>query len=153
MSTQRDNFHLQQVMLLQPEDVMGPRLPGGAGALGQYLQAVQAALTQYYSTSEDSGPRSLIVALGPGGRAQFWLGASGPASTNERASVRQLSAAIVPPVVQEGPVVLALVYSIGATPTPQQSLTLPTEWQEVVQRNGAPLPVDTIVERLWAEPQ
>src|SRR5262245_10718466 len=107
-------FHLQNITLLQPEHVIEPRLTGGSNALSQYLQAIQVALTAHYAPSLVSGPRTLILAIGPDGRAQFWLASAADLPFDERHAVEGISAQLKPPAVVHGPVILALVYSVGA---------------------------------------
>ena len=142
-------FHLQNVTLLQPEEVMEPRLSGGSDALSAYLKGVQDVLTSHYATSENTGARSLIIAIGPNARCQFWLVADS-LSPEEKEVVQDFSRLVQPPAVHEGPVILALAYSVGAEPIPPQELTMPTEWLAVADSAGGQLSVDDIVLKLWA---
>ena len=142
-------FHLQHITLLQPEEVIAPRLPGGSEALSEYLNGVQDALISHYATSESTGARSLFVALGPNAECQFWLVAD-PLLPEEKVAVQDLARLVPPPAIHDGPVILALAYSMGAEPVPQEGLTMPTEWLAVVDSAGGPLEVDDIVLRLWA---
>jgi hypothetical protein len=143
-------FHLESITLLQAEEVVGVRVPGGSDELGGYLLAVRSLVANYYSSTQVAGPRALLIAAGPGGRVQFWLAAPDALSEEERARVHHLASAIPGPAVVEGPIALALVYSVGPTPVPQAGPTLPVEWQTIVRNNGGPLAVEAIVERLWA---
>jgi hypothetical protein len=143
-------FHLQNITLLQPEHVIAPRLPGGSNTLGPYLQAIQAALTLHYSSGATGGPRTLVLAIGPGGRAQFWLASRDELPSDERLAVEGISTQVAPPTVANGPVILALVYSAGAIPTAQPQLSMPIEWQAVARRVNATLSVDEIVAQLWS---
>jgi len=146
-------FHVQNVTLLQPEDVMQPRLPGGANALAAYFKAIELALNEHYSAGSVSGPRTLVLAVGPGGRAQFWLASPDALSADERDAVEGISARLTPPVVVDGPVILAVTYSVGVNRIAQQGLTMPSEWQAVVARTGGPLSVDEVVAQLWTTAQ
>jgi hypothetical protein len=143
-------FHLQNITLLQPEHVIEPRLPGGTDALAQYIQTIKAALTAHYASSPASGPRSLVLAVGPGGRAQFWLASDGDLPSDERLAVEGISSMTATPAVN-GPIILALLYSAGATPTAQQGLAMPTEWRAIATRANGPVSVDDIVAQLWSE--
>lgn len=143
-------FHLQNITLLQPEAVIEPRLPGGSEALGVYLQAVRAVLAEHYASSTETGARSLVIGIGPDDRAQFWLAAPGRLSSDEYTSIQEISARVQAPQVVGGPILFALLYSVGAAPVLQDRLTLPTEWTAVAQRRGGPLDVDAIVNDLWA---
>src|SRR5262245_41000148 len=142
-------FHLQNITLLQPEHVIEPRLTGGSKALAQYLQAIQAALNAHYSPGVTNGPRTLTLAIGPGGRAQFWLASAATLPSDEHRAVEGISAQLPTPAVEHGPVILALVYSVGATPLAQHQLSIPTEWKAIAMGTG-PLSVDEIVAKLWS---
>ena len=128
---------------------MEPRLSGGSDALSAYLKGVQDVLTSHYATSENTGARSLIIAIGPNARCQFWL-VAGSLSPEEKEVVQDFSRLVQPPAIHEGPVILALAYSVGAEPIPPQELTMPTEWLAVADSAGGPLSVDDIVLKLWA---
>jgi hypothetical protein len=144
-------FALLGVTLLQPEQVIADRVPGGAGALGQWLQGIQTALARYYSERTEGGCRSLTLGIGPDGPINFWLAAEKEAlPLDEQAEVRALAAEVPAPLVNDGPVVLALVYSIGNDAPPEAQLTLPDAWRAVSQGSEQPLSVEEIVLRLHA---
>lgn len=144
-------FALLGVTLLQPEQVIADRLPGGAGALGQWLQGVQAALARYYAERTEGGCRSLTLCIGPDGPINFWLAAEKETlPLDEQAEVRALAAEVPAPLVNDGPVVLALVYSVGRDAPPEAQLTLPDAWRAVTDASAEPLSVEQIVRRLAA---
>lgn len=143
-------FALLGVTLLQPEQLIADRVPGGAGALGQWLQGIQAALADYYSERTEGGCRSLTLGIGPDGPINFWLAAEKEVlPLDEQAEVRALAAEVPAPLVNDGPVVLAMVFSIGDAP-PEAQLTLPDAWRAVTQGTAEPLSVEEIVLRLQA---
>ena len=145
-------FALLGVTLLQPEQLIATRIPGGAGALGQWLQAIQASLTGHYAKSDVVGCRSLTLGLGPDGPIDFWLAAEREQpSVAEQAKVKELVAEVPAPVVTDGPVALALVFSVGADAPAEAQLAMPEAWRAIMHAAGKPLSVDEILARLQAD--
>ncbi len=145
-------FALLGVTLLQPEQLIAERIPGGASALGQWLQAIQASLSEHYAASNVVGCRSLTLGLGPEGPIDFWLAAEKEQpSVTEQAQVKELVAEVPAPVVTDGPVALALVFSVGADAPAEAQLAMPEAWRVVMQAAGKPLSVDEILARLQAD--
>ena len=146
-------FKLLGVTLLQPEQVISDRVPGGAEAIGSLLTSIQALLRDRYDDSVASGSRTLSIALGPERRMQVWLAADESGiSADEQSQLRELSTRVSAPEVKHGPVALALVFSIGSEPPPEAQLTLPDEWRAVVQASDTTLSVEQIITRLWSSP-
>jgi hypothetical protein len=146
-------FKLLGVTLLQPEQVISDRIPGGAEAVGSLLASLQGLLRDRYDDSVVSGSRTLSIALGPERRMQLWLAADeGGVSSDEQNQLRELSARVSAPEVKHGPVALALVFSIGSEPPPEAQLTLPDEWRAIVQASDTTLSVEQIITRLWSSP-
>lgn len=143
-------FQLLGVTLLQPEAVTAARLPGGADALAAFVQGVKAALTELYDGEEESGARTLTIALGVAGQLGFWLSAEEdvvPAA--EEARLAELTSPLPAPDVVDGPIALALVFHIGADAPADVQLTLPDAWQAVVKAADTPLTPEQIITRLW----
>jgi len=144
-------FKLLGVTLLQPEHVISARVPGGAAAIGSLLASIQELLRDRYDDSVTVGSRTLSIALGPERRMQLWLAADeGSVSTDEQSQLRELSTRVNAPEVKDGPVALALVFSIGNEPPPEAQLALPDEWRAIVQASDTTIGVEQIITRLWA---
>ena len=144
-------FRLLGVTLLQPEQVFSARLPGGAEAIGTLLASIQALLKGRYDDNTISGARTLSIAIGPERRMQLWLAADeGAVSSDEQIQLRELSTRVSVPVVQGGPIALALVFSLGTEPPPEAQLTLPDEWRAIIQASDTSIGVEQIITRLWA---
>lgn len=144
-------FKLLGVTLLQPEHVISGRVPGGAAAIGSLLASLQDLLRDRYDDSVTVGSRTLSIALGPERRMQLWLAADeGGVSSDEQSQLRELSTRVVAPEVKDGPVAMAIVFSIGTEPPPEAQLTLPDEWRAIVQASDTTLNVEQIITRLWA---
>ena len=142
-------FKLLGVTFLQPEHVIGARVPGGAAAIGSLLTSVQELLRDRYDDNVGVGSRTLTLALGPDRRLQLWLATDeGTTSPDEQNQLRELATRLVPPEVQVGPIVLALVFSIGNEPPPEAQLALPDEWRVVLQTSDTTLSVEQIISRL-----
>lgn len=145
-------FALLGMTLLQPEQVIAARMPGGASALGQWLQAIQASLTELYAASDVVGCRSLTLGLGPDGPIDFWLAAEKEQpSIDEQAQVKATVADVPAPVVTDGPVALALVFSVGAEAPAEAQLAMPEAWRAVRHAAGKSLSVEEILARLQAD--
>jgi hypothetical protein len=144
-------FSLLGVTFLQQEQVIAERMPGGAAALGSWLQAVQGVLAEHYADSTLSGCRSLTLAIGPDGPIDFWLTAEKEQlPVEEQGQVRALVAETTAPIVTDGPVVVALVFSIGHDAPAEAQLTMPDAWRAVAQAAGKPLSIEEIVLQLQA---
>lgn len=144
-------FKLLGVTLLQPEQVISARVPGGAAAIGALVASIQDLLRDRYDDNVTVGSRTLSIALGPERRMQLWLAADdGGVSSDEQSQLRELSTRVLAPKVQDGPVALALVFSIGSEPPPEAQLALPDEWRAIVQASDTTLTVEQIITRLWA---
>jgi hypothetical protein len=144
-------FQLLGVTLLQPEHVISARVPGGAEAIGALLTSLQNLLRERYDDSVTSAARTLSIALGPEHRMQLWLAADeGGISSDEQNQLRELSARVSAPEVRDGPVALALVFSIGREPPPEAQLVMPDEWRAIVQASDTTLNVEQIITRLWS---
>lgn len=147
----RPMFNLLGVTLLQPESVVQARVPGGAAALSALIDELRAALVRIYDGQQDSGARSLCVALAPGGRFELWLTREDePVSPEESAEVRNLAASLRPPTVLDGPVALALVFAVGAEAPAEAQLTVPEEWRDILRASDSSLSVEQILTRLWS---
>jgi hypothetical protein len=144
-------FNLLGVSLLQPETTLAARMPGGATVLGQFVSTLKEVLRDEYDDVIASGARTLCVALAPGPRFQIWLaaGEDEPCADEQAALERACSELEVPRVV-DGPVAVALVFSVGSEPPAEAQLTLPDEWRTIVQASDTTLSVEQIITRLWA---
>jgi hypothetical protein len=144
-------FALLGVSLLQPEELVARRLPGGADALGHWLQTLQAKLTKHYATAATLGCRSLTLAVGPNGPIDFWLAAEQTQPpVAEQAAIRELAAQVPCPSVTGGPIALTMVFSVGGEAPATAELAMPEAWRPIVETAGKPLSVDEILLRLQA---
>jgi len=143
-------FQLLGVTLLQSEANTASRLPGGADALGSFVERVNAALAELYRDERESSARTLTIALGAAGRLGFWLSAGDDAvPAVEQARLAELMSPLQGPEVVDGPVALALVFHTGAEAPPDVQLTLPDAWQAVLKAADTPLTPEQIITRLW----
>jgi hypothetical protein len=138
------------VTVLQPERIIGARVPGGAEAIGALLTSLQGVLRDAYADTAEPGSRTLSVAIAPQGRIQLWLATDESTSTSEEeARIRELSLRVEAPEVHDGPVALALVFAIGSEAPAEAQLTLPEEWQRIVQASDTVIDVEQLLTRLW----
>jgi hypothetical protein len=144
-------FNLLGVTLLQPETILAARMPGGAEVLGLFVSTLKEVLRDQYDDVIASGARTLCVALAPGPRFQIWLAASEDESCgDEQLALQRACSELAAPRVVDGPVALALVFSVGSEPPAEAQLTLPDEWRAIVQASDTTLSVEQIITRLWA---
>lgn len=143
-------FKLLGVTLLQPEHLTIARVPDGASAITALLTSVQDLLRERYDDNVATGSRTLTIALGPQRRLQLWLASDeGGISSDEESQLRALSTRVAVPEVHDGPVALALVFSIGSEPPPEAQLALPDEWRAIVKASDTTLDVEQIIARAW----
>jgi hypothetical protein len=144
-------LQLLGVTLLQPESIVSARVPQGAEGIGVMLSQLQGLLGVQYEDYAESATRTLCVALGPGRGIDVWLSTDeGTPSANELRYVRELPGRVTAPEVKEGPVALAMVFSIGPEPPPEAELCLPDAWRAIIRASDTPLSVDQILLRLWS---
>lgn len=143
------SYEMQNVVLLQPESVMQPRLE--AKALAAYIAALDLAAGKVFAT-EKYPPAGgfLVVAVRPGRQSAAWLdfrpALPATADTNIIARLRAVPA----PQVKEGPVVFAMRVSLDGGSLPQdQMMPRPAAWSEQANRAGQPIEVGDLVERVW----
>jgi hypothetical protein len=144
-------FKLLGVTVLQPEHVIGARVPGGADAVGSLLTALQGVLSEAYAATTEPGSRTLSIAIAPKRQMQLWLATEedDAATEDEQARIRELSLSVDAPEVRDGPVALALVFAIGTEAPAEAQLTLPDEWRRIVQASDTVINVEQILTRLW----
>jgi hypothetical protein len=144
-------FNLLGVSLLQPETVLNQRMPGGASVLGPFVSTLKELLRDQYDDVMASGARTLCVALAPGPRFQVWLASDDDEScSDEQAAFVSACKDLTAPRVVDGPVALALVFSIGSEPPVEAQLTLPDEWRAIIEASDTAPSVEQIITRLWA---
>lgn len=144
-------FKLLGVTLLQPESIISARLPNGAEAIGELLTGLQRSLRDHYDEHVESAARTLCVVLGPERSPQVWLSTDeGVPSADELRHAESLAARVSAPAVKNGPVAMALVFSIGPEPPAEAALCLPDDWRAIIRASDTPLSVDQILLRLWS---
>jgi hypothetical protein len=138
------------VTVLQPEQVIGARVPGGADAIGALLTSLQRILHDAYADTTEPGSRTLSIALAPNRRLELWLATDDEtAITEEEARLRELAQGVDAPDVVDGPVALALVFAVGTEAPAEAQLTLPEPWRRIVQASDTVINVEQILTRLW----
>jgi hypothetical protein len=139
------------VVLLQPSAVLEERVPS-VDAMAQYIQAVEAALNEAViaSGAKQSVGGFVVVAVRPARGSNVWLDFDALLDLELK---RQMSArvkAVEPFEVRKGPVVFALKVATWNGKESKRAAPFPPEWRGVT-RDGAPLEVGELVERLWAD--
>jgi hypothetical protein len=144
-------LQLLGVTLLQPEAIVSARVSNGAEGIGALLSQLQGLLRAQYEDHLESATRTLCVALGPGRGIDLWLSTDeGTPSARELRYVQELPGRVIAPKVKDGPIALAMVFSIGPEPPPEAELCLPDAWRVIIQASDTRLSVDQILMRLWS---
>lgn len=144
-------FNLLGVTLLQTEPMTAARVPGGAAVLGSFVNDLKELLREQYDDVIESGSRTLCVAVAPEGRLQAWLTATDdePCDDEQAAFQRACRDMAVPRVV-DGPIAVALVFSLGSEPPAESQLTFPDDWRAILRASDTTLSVEQIITRFWA---
>jgi hypothetical protein len=111
------------------------------------VAVVQARECHAAPTSGTPGP---ATAVGPDGRQQLWLTPDG-LPDEEVAAVTKLATTVEPPSVTGGPVIVALLYSVGSEAGPHPGIEMPRSWTAIASAHEQGLTVDEIVLELWGD--
>lgn len=139
------------VVLLQPSSVLEERVPS-IDAMAEYIKAVQAASREAViaSGAKQSVGGFIVVAVRPDLRSNVWLDFDSLIDLELRRQIITKVRAIKPFEARKGPVVFALKVATWNGKESKRTAPFPPEWKGVT-RDGAPLEVGELVERIWVE--
>ncbi len=140
----------QQVVLLQSNTELKQRIPS-VDAYGDYVNAVRAQLTETFKAHTLPSPAAgwAVLAVRPGQQSRLWLDFEPPLPPELAQALTQRSQAVMPPLVREGPVLLALKLALDGAAMPTQATPEPTAWRLAATRAGRTLEAAEVVELLW----
>jgi hypothetical protein len=143
-------YAMQSITLLQPEEIVGQRLPAGVPSLAGYIQAVNAAVAAKLASGTAPPPAgiALIVAIRPNGTSNAWIGATSavPAATHD--AIIAAARSVKPPAVTGGTVVFAIDASLSGGAAPGGSgMPLPPEWHD----GASATEVTALVDSIWKD--
>jgi hypothetical protein len=144
---------LARVVLFQSDEEIQQRLASPMSALQQYLdQVVQTANRAFQQSPHSARLVTLFVVLKPPSQRRFWIASEplGFDSTNCHPLLTLLEQ-LPPPLVQHGPLCLALQVHLGDADGPEENWpTMPREWIEATVGRSVSIP-DGLLEVIWPE--
>lgn len=141
-------YELQSIMLLQPESVIGERVPS-VDSLSKYIRAIQAA-TGSALGNEAPSPASgyIVLAVRPGGESNVWFDFQ-PALPEETESRLRAAILAVPPfAAKSGTVVFALNVTLWDAP-PVSGMPNPSAWRKAAEGHSNEIEVGDLVDKVW----
>ncbi|HIV73249.1 MAG TPA: hypothetical protein H9903_20110 [Candidatus Aquabacterium excrementipullorum] len=147
-----DAFERSDIVLLQPESVLQPRVPDVQG-LANYIDKVSTQAAKVLQSAQAGPPGSgfLVIGIRPGLRSNAWLDFQPPLPQALADAVVRAMRSVTPPAVKGGPVVLAVKGGVWGGSAPARNMPVPQEWRSATGRNGQPLDAGALVERIWRD--
>lgn len=139
-----------EIVLLQPESVLQPRVPD-VQSLANYIDKATAQAAQVARQAQAGPPTSgfLVLAIRPGLRSNVWLDFQPPLPAAVAEALVRAMRAVTPPSVRGGPVVLAVKAGLWGGSAPGRDFPAPKEWRAAMDKAGRPLGPDILAERTW----
>jgi hypothetical protein len=139
------------VVLLQPSSVLELRVPD-IDAMAAYVKAVEAAAREAVIASgvQQSVGGFIVVAVRPGLKSNVWLDFDAMLDLELKKQLSTRIKAVAPFEAVKGPVVFALKVATWSGKESKRLAPAPLEWKQS-PRNGPPLEVGELVERLWTD--
>jgi hypothetical protein len=141
------------VVLLQPSSVLEERVPS-VDAMAEYIKAIEAASREAVLASplRQSAGGFIVVAVKPGQKSKVWLDFD---TLLDMELSKQLTASVTsvrPFEARQGPVVFALKVAVWDGRESKRIAPAPSEWKAATKQAGRQLDVDTLMRRVWREP-
>lgn len=146
----REAYHLEHIMLLQPESVLSERIPG-VQQVTDYIKAVGAAADRSLAAEpkpyESAG--FIAVAVRPGGLSKVWFDISPTLPADVEARLRQALESVPAFAARNGVVVFALNVTLWGSPPTGPGSPAPTAWQDAMAGGAEPLEIGALVDKVW----
>jgi len=141
------------VVLLQPSDVLEERV-ASVDAMAAYIKAIEAASRSALLANplRQATGGFIVIAVRPGQRSKAWLDFD---TMLDPEVSRQLIAGVsaVPPFeARKGPVVFALKVALREGRASRRLAPAPAEWKAATQQAGRQLDIDSMIRKVWREP-
>jgi len=141
------------VVLLQPSDVLEQRVPS-VDVMADYIKAVEAAAREAVRNGgvRQSTSGFIVIAVKPGLKSKVWLDFD---TLVDPETSRQLIArvtAVEPFEARNGAVVFAVKVSMWDGRESHRIAPSPPEWKAATRQAGRQLDIDSMIERVWREP-
>ena len=141
------------VVLLQPSAVLEQRVPS-VDAMADYIKAIEAASREAVLASplKQAAGGFIVVAVRPGQKSKVWLDFDTLLDSEMGRQIIARATAVPPFEAREGPVVFALKVSLWQGRESKRVAPSPPEWKAATKQAGRPLDVDSMIRRVWREP-
>jgi hypothetical protein len=141
------------VILLQPSAVLEERV-SSVDAMADYIKAVESAAREavLVGPSKQATGGFIVIAVRPGGKSKVWLDFDTLLDAETSRRLVAHVAAVEPFEARKGPVVFALKVSLWGGRESRRVAPSPAQWKAATQQAGHPLDIDTMIQRVWREP-
>jgi hypothetical protein len=141
------------VVLLQPSSVLEQRVPS-VDAMADYIQAIEAASREAVLASplKQSAGGFIVVAVRPGQKSKVWLDFDTLLDSQMSQQIIAKVTAVQPFEARNGPVVVALKVALWDGRESKRVAPSPAEWKAATKQAGRPLEIDSLIRRVWREP-
>jgi len=141
------------VVLLQSSVVLEERVPS-VDAMADYIKAIEVASRQVVlaSPSRQSTGGFIVIAVRPGQKSKVWLDFDTLLDSEVGKQLVTQVTAVQPFEARQGPVVFALKVGLWEGRESRRVAPSPPEWKAATKQAGRPLDVDTLIRRVWRDP-
>lgn len=142
-------------VLYQPDSTLAKRL-ADVKAMAAYNQAITQTCAAHFAEAVRPELLDVVVALRPGRSRVWFIAPSRAAGDADLAALGKKLERLPPPPLKEGPVVFALLASLGGAPREQPVAAqgyqppMPAEWQRAQAESAEPLSMpDGLLAKVW----
>jgi hypothetical protein len=141
------------VVLLQPSPVLEDRVPS-VDAMAEYIKSIEAASREAVLASalKQSSGGFIVVAVKPGQKSKVWLDFDTLLDVDMSRQIVSKVTQVRPFEARHGPVVFAIKVGLWDGRETRRVAPSPTEWKAANKQAGRPLDIDTMIQRVWREP-
>jgi hypothetical protein len=141
------------VVLLQPSSVLEDRVPS-VDAMADYIKAVEAASREAVLASplKQSAGGFIVIAIRPGQKSKVWLDFDSLLDSQLSQQIIAKVTAVQPFEARNGPVVVTLKVGLWDGRESKRVAPSPAEWKNATQQAGRQLDIDSLIRRVWREP-
>jgi len=141
------------VVLLQPSAVLEERVPS-VDAMADYIQAIEAAAREAVLASplRQVAGGFIVVAVRPGTKSKVWLDFDTLLDADVSRQIVTRTTAVPPFEARQGPVVFALKVGLWGGRESKRVAPSPSEWRAATKQAGRQLDLDSMIRRVWREP-
>jgi hypothetical protein len=152
-SAAKELYHLEHIMLLQPEFIFSERSPG-AQEVSDYITSLGSAAGKALAKEQKHYKAAgfIAIAVRPGGLSKVWfdLKPALPADVEER--LKQALESSPPFSAKKGVVVFALNITLGSASPTGPGFPAPVAWQDAMTDESEPLEIGALVDKIWPAP-